>query len=309
MLHESGAASTLQISGNASSYAARTIGQGRIIDRTMNFSPRETSLKGENFHNAFFKGKEDDNAANWLRQFDSVGMRVGEFPQFIGLEGRECATAQFQPEIDADQVSFHTYGASHHREFEGVLSSSSDPADGPPSIIEELHFESEIQHFNALVEAPHILELHLSLLYDENKDGIFDSSTETIVDNKSPYRKHLQITPGPLPAGDYAIQIIGFDLFEDQASYELKLEVGTGNEFYVDDAPTEFRSGETHTVRVCGRPTRVHPPSLDTEYGVLSIDFGHAPRRIDIPILWRSGRAGLQPNAVFLPLLRVESDD
>ncbi len=275
------------------------------------------------FHNTFAidadgNGRPDSGALNrrytfggqrpgerpirWIHNRIQVAERVGQFPEFIALQGSGCTPFTFTPEIDIPDPRLTASGlvppgAQRLQDLPLTRDEPSDPSTA--GYKQDLSILGEAGLLSLRIDLQAGDDAGLYLLGDANADGRFDYPSELVDVGWEGQGYRILTVNRRLPAGRYQVWVHGISVRGSDRRFQLETRLVHGTQLTVGGAPRLVRAGELLTAEICAEGVEDLAGPMR---GLVELDYGSPPRRIRIPVQWSPGEPpDVEEPKIFIP--------
>jgi CubicO group peptidase (beta-lactamase class C family) len=250
---------------------------------------------------SFIRDRADPGRVRYMRNRNTVGQRVGQFPQRVSLEGAACAPVRFKSELDMPVLSVHARGLMTPTRLISVPLALDDPND--PSAASIKH---DFTVGQGGADAVYVLAdtepddtVGLYLLADTNGDGQFASADgELVTAGLGVPGTSLLHATDPLPAGRYQLWVHGAVVGGADSTVSVEVTVFEGQNLRLENWPRGLSDGATWEMRVCADDVKELTAPMS---GTIEFAYDSPPRRFRIMVDWRPV-ARSPHKRLFLPL-------
>lgn len=220
----------------------------------------------------------------------------------IGLYGESCGMLSLTSQMDLPGFTARGFGMSEPMIFEDEPISQDDPDDRTTSSFkQDVVLATEAGRFavtlRGLDDGAEADDLDLVVLYDANADGEFVYPDEMVGEGTSPDANESVVLSGFPPAGAYQVWVHGWSVVGEGSAFDLTIDVVSGDDVKVMDAPDEVNAGDSVEIEVCADTSEFG----DTDgplSGILTFGPAGAPTLMQVPVTW----SRTQPS-IYLPIL------
>ncbi len=220
----------------------------------------------------------------------------------IALFGDSCGVLSLTSQMDLPGFTARGFGVSEPETFEGEPISQDNPDDRATSSFKhDIALSSEAGRFAVTLRGVDVGaeadDLDLIVLYDANADGTFVYPDEGLAESTGADSNESIVLPGFPAAGNYQVWVHGWSVIGEDSSFDLTIDVVSGDDVEVMDAPATVNAGETVEIEVCADTSGFG----DTDgplNGILTFGPAGAPTLMQVPVKWN-----LNAPMIYLPLV------
>ncbi len=244
--------------------------------------------------------------AQWVRNRGFVGIRAGDFPRQVSIEGSGCQAVELDVQMAMPALEPRAVGLENQVEETSDLPIEQDDPEDPTSAghKQALRLDEAAGSLSIDLTGEAEDDLDLFLLRDQNGDGRFDLETEEVGRSTTPTALESIHLGGvePVPAGDYQIWVQGWRVEGEDSRFGLRIEQLAGDALTVAGAPSSVAEGEPLRIELCVDAASMRVVD-EPRRGLLVLGTGAAPRHILLPVTWQPDAAPPTPPAIYLPAL------
>jgi hypothetical protein len=129
-------------------------------------------------------------------------------------------------------------------------------------------------------------DLDLYVLFDMNRDGQLSYPGEVVGQSAQSASEEAVELPPPTAAGTYEVWVHGYTVFGEDSTFDLTLDIVSGDSLKVRAAPEAIGAGQPGAVEVCADVPAIDPAAAGGS-GVLALGPVAAPELISLPVTWQ----------------------
>gem|GEM_PF-986944 len=207
----------------------------------------------------------------------------------ISLVGDDCAALEITSTLALEDLSVRAFGLSQPIVMEDQPATQDNPRRvDSSSFRHRVALATEAGRFTVTLEGERDDDLDLYLLFDADGDGEFSYPDEVVGESTQPSASEVIELPGFAPPGDYEVWVHGYRVTGEESTFDLTVDVVSGDSLQVRSAPDSVLPGTAAVVEVCADTTS--PPGLDgPASGIVVLGPAAAPRLLSVPVTWISG--------------------
>jgi len=261
-------------------------------------------------HNVLFSGTQFEMPFETTASSIRIGTRIGtdrtvpaSDAQAVTIVGQQCSTIEITSQMDLPGFRIRGFGMAVPEITRNNQVVQDNPANRASSSFKrDLTLTGEAGRFRVRISGHPEDDLDLIVLRDANTDGNFDYPTEMLGQSLLEFSLEEVTLPGIAAAGNYQIWVHGFQLRDPSqaATFDLTIDVVTGDTILLKDTPRHLRAGDTATVEVCVDP-RFAQREAGPAFGLVAFGPGAGPAMFQLPVTWWRKLPG-----IYLPLAARE---
>jgi subtilisin family serine protease len=231
-------------------------------------------------HNVLFSGDQ------FSMPFETVVSSVKLSDDKVELVGEDCTQLEVAPQMDLDAFKVRGFGMSVPEVFTDEPAVQDDPdVQASASFKHDVKLESEAGKFEVTLVGEDDDDLDLFVLRDNNGDGEFTYPNEVVGESTTPTAQEHVALPGFSKAGDYQVWVHGYEVNGEESTFDLTIDIATGDTLFVKDAPEAIGGGEVAGLQVCADTTALEGEDGPAS-GVLTFGPGGSPTMFRLPVTW-----------------------
>jgi subtilisin family serine protease len=204
----------------------------------------------------------------------------------IDLEGDTCGEIAVTPQLDLDGLAARAMGMSVPVTITAQAVAEDPPIEqGPPAFVYDLDVPSEAARFDVTLEGEEDDDLDLYVLRDADGDGQFTFPAEVVASAAGESASESVSLPPFQPAGAYRIWVHGYAVFGTDSTFDLAVDVVSGDDLGVTAVPDAIAAGATGKVTVCADATALEGQE-GPAHGVVFLGPRGAPALFQVPVVW-----------------------
>ena len=227
----------------------------------------------------------------------------------IGLFGESCGTLSMTSQMDLPGFTARGFGMSEPDIVEGESIAQDDPDDRNDSKFRrDIMLATEAGRFAVTLRGEEDDDLDMILLRDANGDGEFTYPDEMMVEGTSPDANEDIVLSGFPAAGNYQVWVHGWAVAGDDSTFDLAIDVVSGDDVEVKDAPEMVNAGESVDIEVCA-DTADFGDTDGPLGGILTFGPAGAPTLMQVPVTWSRSAPSINIPYVLKDYVLGGSDD
>ncbi len=250
-------------------------------------APAAEGLTELMLHHVLFSGSQFE------LPFETTVGSVRVRPALLHLYSDGCTTMYLESQIDLDGFEFAAIGLSDVTEVHGQSLGAGE------LYTHTLTVEGSAARFVVALRGEPGSDLDLVVYYDLDRDGEAD---EELARSESPTANERVELSGIRPPGDYLIVVEPFDVPASGTTFDLTIDVVSGNDMRAQGVPANVEAGREYSVEVCTNGVEGEDGPLN---GVVVFGPEGGPAVVSAPVTWMLERP---VHTVFLPRLHLEGE-
>ena len=244
-------------------------------------------------HNVLFSGSQVD------MPFETNVASLQLSPSAVVLFGDKCGSLDMTSQIDLPGFQMRGIGLSVPEVLKDTPIQQDIAADPSTSSFKRaITLTNEAARFDVTLHGQTGDDLDLYLLYDANNDNMFTYPQEVLALSGGTTADEAISLTGFQKPGRYEIWVHGFAIAAGASSkFNLTVDVITGDQLTVKNAPTEVHAGQRVKFEVCANLAALAGQKGPAN-GVLAFGPSGAPALLQVPVVWMRRAPGL----IYLPV-------
>jgi hypothetical protein len=230
--------------------------------------------------NVLFSGQGFD--LPFETEVGSVGLSTDD----VQVVGGQCTPFTLTPTLGLTDLTVRAFGVSAPQVFQAVVAAQDDPNNATTSSFkQDVTLPTDAGRFVVTLDGEDDDDLDLYVLYDANEDGQFDYPGEVVGESAGGTADERVEVPGFPSAGAYQVWVFGYAVNGVASTFDLTIDVASGDSLQVRNAPTAAPAGQTTAFDVCADLTKLEGEDGPAS-GLLVVGPAAAPSLLQVPVTW-----------------------